>query len=246
MKADPQAQRRLLDLQALDTALNQLAHKRRTLPQLAKLEQLAREIVATQDARVSAQVDVDDLDRDIARLEKDVEQVRQRAGKDQDRLVNGHAPARELEALQHEITSLARRQSELEDSELELMEKREAAQAALDEVTAREAAIRAERDAVEAERDEQLAEIAKEEEFRSAGRKPLVADLPPDLIALYDRIRESSGGIGAALLRAGRCEGCRLELSGGDKAAVRAAAPDDVVRCEECGRILVRTAESGL
>ncbi|HWB38499.1 MAG TPA: C4-type zinc ribbon domain-containing protein [Rugosimonospora sp.] len=246
MKADPQAQRRLLDLQALDTALNQLAHKRRTLPQLAKLEQLAREIVATQDARVSAQVDVDDLDRDIARLEKDVEQVRQRAGKDQDRLVNGHAPARELEALQHEITSLARRQSELEDSELELMEKREAAQAALDEVTAREAAIRAERDAVEAERDQQLAEIAKEEEFRSAGRKPLVADLPPDLIALYDRIRESSGGIGAALLRAGRCEGCRLELSGGDKAAVRAAAPDDVVRCEECGRILVRTAESGL
>lgn len=246
MKADPQAQRRLLDLQALDTALNQLAHKRRTLPQLARLEQLARDIVAAQDARVSAQVDVDDLDRDIARLEKDVEQVRQRAGKDQDRLVNGHAPARELEALQHEITSLARRQSELEDSELELMEKREAAQAALDEVTAREAAIRAERDAVEAERDQQLAEIAKEEEFRSAGRKPLVADLPPDLIALYDRIRESSGGIGAALLRAGRCEGCRLELSGGDKAAVRAAAPDDVVRCEECGRILVRTAESGL
>jgi predicted nucleic acid-binding Zn-ribbon protein len=246
VKADPQAQRRLLDLQALDTTLNQLAHKRRTLPQIAQLDQLARDIVAAQDARVSAQVTVDDLDRDIARLEKDVEQVRQRKSKDQDRLVNGHAPARELEALQHEIASLDRRKSELEDSELELMEKRESAQAALDQVSARETAVRAERDTVEKQRDGLLADIAKDEEFKAAGRKPLVADLPADLVALYDRIRESSGGIGAALLRAGRCEGCRLELSGSDKAAIRAAAPDDVVRCEECRRILVRTNESGL
>jgi predicted nucleic acid-binding Zn-ribbon protein len=246
VKADPDAQRRLLDLQAIDTALNQLAHKRRTLPQIAQLDKLARDIVAAEDQRVSAQVSVDDLDRDIARLEKDVEQVRQRAGKDQDRLVNGHAPARELEALQHEIASLARRQSELEDTELELMEQREAAQATLDEVTARVSATRAERDSVEAQRDELLAEISRDEEFRSAGRKPLVTDLPADLVALYDRIREASGGIGAALLRAGQCGGCRLELSGSEKAAVRAAAPDDVVRCEECRRILVRTNESGL
>jgi predicted nucleic acid-binding Zn-ribbon protein len=246
VKADPDAQRRLLDLQAIDTALNQLAHKRRTLPQLAALERLAREIVAAEDARVSAQVTVDDLDRDIARLEKDVEQVRQRAGKDQDRLVGGHAPARELEALQHEIASLARRQSELEDAELELMEQREAAQAALDQAVATVASTRAERDTVEGERDKILADITKEQEFRSAGRGPLVADLPADLVALYDRIRESSGGIGAALLRAGRCGGCRLELSGSEKAAVRAAAPDEVVRCEDCRRILVRTHESGL
>ncbi len=246
MKADPDAQRRLLDLQALDTALSQLAHRRKNLPQQAELAQLARDIVAAQEARVSAQVSVDDLDRDIARLDKDIDQVRQRATKDSDRLVNGHAPAREIEALQHEITSLARRQSELEDTELELMEQRESMQAGLDEATTRETRIRAERDTVEAQRDALLLEIAKEEEFRAAGRKPLVADLPGDLIALYDRIRESSGGIGAALLRAGRCGGCRLDLSGADRAAVRAAAPDDVVRCEECGRILVRTSESGL
>ena len=91
-----------------------------------------------------------------------------------------------------------------------------------------------------------VADIAKDEEFRNAGRRPLVADLPTDLVALYDRIRESSGGIGAALLRAGRCEGCRLELSGSERSEIRAAAPDDVVRHEECRRILVRTTESGL
>ena len=75
---------------------------------------------------------------------------------------------------------------------------------------------------------------------------PLAADLPADLVTLYDKIRESSGGLGAALLRSGRCGGCRLELYGADLARVKAAAPDEVVRCEECRRIMVRTAESGL
>ena len=246
MKADPDAQRRLLELQAIDTALAQLAHRRRTLPEHAELERLNREIAALDDARIKAQVAVDDLDRDIARVDKDVEQVRARAVKDQTRLDSGNGPARELEALQHELASLARRQSELEDTELELMERREAAAAALDAVQQRLAAARTQRESVEIARDETLRQLAQEEEFRSAGRKPLVADLPTDLVALYDRIRASSGGVGAALLRAGRCEGCRLELSGVDRATVKAAAPDEVVRCEECRRILVRTAESGL
>ncbi|MBX6356966.1 MAG: hypothetical protein IRZ05_14070 [Micromonosporaceae bacterium] len=246
MKADPEAQRRLLDLQAIDTALAQLAHRRRTLPEHAELEALARELSAIQDEQVRAQVVIDDLDRDIARLEKDIDQVRTRKEKDQARLDAGRGPARELEALQHELASLNRRQTELEDAELELMEQREQAQATLDEVAQRLTAARQRREEVERRRDEVLAQLAKDEEFRAAGRAPLVAELPADLVALYDRIRESSGGIGAALLRAGRCEGCRLELSGADRARVRAADPDEVVRCDECRRILVRTAESGL
>jgi uncharacterized protein len=246
VKADPEAQRRLLDLQAIDTALAQLAHRRRTLPELAELDRLAREISALDDERIRAQVAVDDLDRDIARMDKDVDQVRTRAVRDQTRLDAGGGPARELEALQHELVSLHRRQSELEDAELELMEQREAAQAALAGVQDRLAATRARRDAAEVARDEALRQIAQDEEFKSSGRKPLVADLPADLVALYERIRESSGGLGAALLRAGRCGGCRLDLSGVERATVRAADPDEVVRCEECRRILVRTAESGL
>jgi uncharacterized protein len=246
VKADPEAQRRLLDLQAIDTALAQLAHRRRTLPEFAELDKLAREIAALDGARIKAQVAVDDLDRDIARLDRDVEQVRARAAKDQTRLDSGSGPARELEALQHELASLARRQSELEDAELELMEQRETAEATLLAAQQRLAEARTTRERVEVARDETLRQIGQEEEFRTAGRKPLVTDLPADLIALYDRIRESSGGLGAALLRAGRCEGCRLELSGVDRATVKAADPDEVVRCEECRRILVRTAESGL
>ncbi|NJP32980.1 zinc ribbon domain-containing protein [Micromonospora thermarum] len=245
MKADPNVQRRLLDLAAIDTALAQLAHRRRALPERAELEALARELSALEDERVRAQVAVDDLDRDIARLEKDIDQVRARKSKDEDRLAAGTGPARELEALQHELASLNRRQGDLEDAELELMEQRETAQGVLDGVEKRIAEARERRATVEQRRDESLAEIAKEEEFKRGARQPLAADLPADLVALYDRIREDTG-LGAALLTAGRCGGCRLELSGADLARIRRADPDEVVRCEECRRIMVRTNESGL
>lgn len=246
MKADPQAQRRLLDLQAIDTALAQLTHKRRTLPEHAELETLARRLSALEDERVRAQVAVDDIDRDIARLEKDIDQVRVRKDKDQSRLDTGRGPARELEALQHEMVSLKRRQTELEDAELELMEQRETAQATLDDLEAQLAAARETRAETEARRDATLADLRRDEDFKTGARQPLVADLPADLVALYDKIRETSGGLGAALLKAGRCGGCRLELAGSERSRIKAAAPDEVVRCEECRRIMVRTAESGL
>ncbi|KKJ95315.1 zinc ribbon domain-containing protein [Micromonospora sp. HK10] len=245
MKADPKVQRRLLDLQALDTALAQLAHRRRSLPELAELDALARELSALEDERVRAQVAVDDLDRDIARLEKDIDQVRARKSKDEARLAAGSGPARELEALQHELVSLNRRQGDLEDAELELMEQRETAQGVLDGVERRIAEARDRRAAAEQRRDESLAEITKDEEFKRGARQPLAGDLPADLVALYERIRTDTG-LGAALLTAGRCGGCRLELSGADLARIRKADPDDVVRCEECRRIMVRTNESGL
>ncbi|MFC0002952.1 zinc ribbon domain-containing protein [Micromonospora siamensis] len=245
MKADPKVQRRLLDLQAIDTTLAQLAHRRRSLPEKAELEGLARELSAMEDERVRAQVAVDDLDRDIARLEKDIEQVRARKDKDQARLTAGSGPARELEALQHELVSLNRRQGDLEDAELELMEQRETAQGVLDGIEGRLAEARDRRAAAEQRRDDTLAEIAKDEEFKREARKPLAADLPGDLVTLYDKIREDTG-LGAALFTGGRCGGCRLELSGADLARIRKAAPDDVVRCEDCRRIMVRTNESGL
>jgi predicted nucleic acid-binding Zn-ribbon protein len=244
VKASPEDQRRLLDLQAVDTALAQLAHKRRSLPELAEIDAVSRELSAMEDERVRAQVAVDDLDRDISRFEKDIEQVRLRKERDQKRLDAGGA-VREIEGLQHELATLNRRQSELEDSELELMEQKETAEATLAEVRGRLAAAAERRSAAEKRRDETLGDIAKEEEFKSSSRGPLAADLPGDLVALYDKIRLESG-LGAALFRSGRCGGCRIELYGADLARVKAAAPDDVVRCEECRRIMVRTAESGL
>jgi uncharacterized protein len=244
VKASPEAQRRLLDVQAVDTALAQLAHRRRTLPELAELDAVARELSALEDERVRAQVAVDDLDRDIARFEKDIDQVRTRKDRDRARLDAGGA-LREIEGLQHELATLDRRQSELEDGELELMEQRETSEQALNAVQRRLADARQRREAAERRRDDALAEIAKEEEFRQRARGPLAADVPADLLALYDRIRADTG-LGAALVRSGRCGGCRIELYGADLARVRSAPADEVVRCEECRRIMVRTSESGL
>jgi predicted nucleic acid-binding Zn-ribbon protein len=244
VKAAPEAQRRLLDLQAVDTALAQLAHRRKTLPELAEIETVAREISALEDERVRAQVAVDDLDRDISRYEKDIEQVRLRKDRDQQRLDAGGA-LREIEGLQHELATLHRRQSELEDAELDLMEQRETAEQTLGEVKGRLSAAVERRQAAERRRDEALTDIAKEEEFKTSSRAPLASDLPADLVALYDKIRTDSG-LGAALFKQGRCGGCRIELYGADLARVKAAPADEVVRCEECRRIMVRTAESGL
>ncbi len=244
MKASPEAQRRLLDLQAIDTALAQLTHRRKTLPELAQIDAIAREQSALEDERVRAQVAVDDLDRDISRFEKDIDQVRTRKDRDQARLDAGGA-LREIEGLQHELATLNRRQSELEDAELELMEQRETAEQALNGVEKRLAEARERRAAAERRRDDAYAEIAKAQEFRSSARAPLAADLPADLLALYDKIRTETG-LGAALVQAGRCGGCRIELYGTDLARVRSAPADEVVRCEECRRIMVRTAESGL
>ncbi|MGH3655413.1 MAG: zinc ribbon domain-containing protein [Micromonosporaceae bacterium] len=245
MKADPDAQRGLLELQAIDTSLAQLAHRSRHLPDHEELRRQESELQSLADERAKALVAVDDLDRDIARLERDVDQVRQRAAKDQGRLDSGSGAPKELESLQHEIATLARRQEELEDSELELMEQREGAQAALDVVDNRLASLTEQADATARRRDAALAEVSAEEQQLRGDRGPLVGSLPDDLVALYEKIREQTGQ-GAAMLRAGRCEGCRLELAGSDLSRVRLSAPDEVVRCEECRRILVRTKESGL
>jgi len=244
VKASPDAQRRLLDLQAIDITLSQLAHRRKSLPELAEIDAISRELSALEDERVRAQVAVDDLDRDITRFEKDIEQVRTRKERDQKRLDAGGA-LREIEGLQHEMATLNRRQSELEDAELELMEQRESAEQSLNDVNKKLADARERRVAAERRRDEATADITSEQEFKAQSRGPLAADLPADLIQLYDKIRAESG-LGAALVRAGRCGGCRIELYGADLARVKTAPADEVVRCEECRRIMVRTAESGL
>jgi predicted nucleic acid-binding Zn-ribbon protein len=179
-------------------------------------------------------------------MENDVDQVRRRAERDLQRMQAGAVPAKELESLQHEIESLARRQSDLEDTELEAMERREEAEGRLKALRAETDGVTAEIEAASAVRDKAYAEIDEAAEGYRADRGRLAAEIPADLLALYEKIRAASGGVGAAVVRQRRCEGCRLEFAGSELRTVRGAAPDDVLRCENCRRILVRTAESGL
>jgi predicted nucleic acid-binding Zn-ribbon protein len=152
---------------------------------------------------------------------------------------------RELENLQSEIASLARRQSDLEEIVLDVMERQEAVERRRDSLTQEQSALARQRDEVAARRDAALEEIGEQAEKATRLRAGVAAAVPDDLLELYGRLR-TQHGVGAAALRAGRCEGCHLSLNTVDLARIRSAAPDEVLRCEECRRILVRTPESGL
>jgi uncharacterized protein len=247
VKASPEAQQRLLELADLDTELGRLDHRRRTLPENAELEQLGERAAKVRDASTIADTNLADLDRELSRAERDVDQVRVRIDKDNARLSAGQVSnARELESLQSEVASLRKRQGDLEEVVLELMERREAAQALRDGSGTESESVGAELETVTARRDAALAEIEEQAAKATATRATVVADVPADLLALYDKIRASAGGRGAAELRRGQCGGCREQLSTVELNDVRAAAPDEVLRHEECRRILVRTANSGL
>jgi predicted nucleic acid-binding Zn-ribbon protein len=237
---------RLLDVQAVDTRLSQIAHRRRTLPQIAELTALEGRAAELRDQLVGAQTLAGDVQRELTKAEADVELVRQRAARDQARLQAGQGGHKELGSLQHEIATLQRRQSELEDTELEIMERLETVTAEVERLSAEQSALQAQVDEVTAARQAQESELDAEREQLVQQRGATVSGVDQALVSLYEKVREANGGVGAAMLRARRCEGCRLELNPQDLQRIRAAGEDEVVRCEECGRILVRTAESGL
>jgi len=240
-------QLRLLDLQALDSRLDQLAHRRRTLPELAEIRTLESRLATVRDLIVAGETEASDLAREQAKADADVEQVRARAARDQQRLDSGQVSSpRELESLQHEIASLARRQSDLEDVELEVMERLETVQRRSAELRTELVALESQLQTQTARRDTVFAAIDAESENVAGERSALAGRLPAELIALYEKLRAQHDGVGAAALHQRRCEGCRLELNNTELSRIHHAPDDAVLRCEECRRILVRTPESGL
>jgi predicted nucleic acid-binding Zn-ribbon protein len=198
------------------------------------------------DVLVAAVTAESDLAREQTKAEADVDQVRARAERDRRLQESGSASAKELSGLQSELESLAKRQSDLEDVVLDVMERVESAAARTTELTKQREAAESDRDRVAAELSTQRGGVDKDIAFATSARDLLAAQLPADLIALYEKIRAQYGGIGAAAIKQRRCEGCRLELDISEVNEIKAATPDTVLRHDSCRRILVRTAESGL
>lgn len=247
MKASPEAQQRLLELADVDAELTRLDHRRRTLPETQEHDRLAERDTQLRDEIATLGAEESDLAREQSKAEADVDQVRTRVERDQARLDAGQVSSpRELENLQSEIASLLRRQSDLEEVVLEVMERRESVEQRRARQAAEQGTLAAQLTEVAARRDAALGDIGEQASKAADQRAAIAADVPADVLALYDRLRAQHGGVGAAALRRGRCEGCHLSLNTVDLNHIRAAAPDEVVRCEECRRILVRTAESGL
>ncbi|KAA0023059.1 zinc ribbon domain-containing protein [Antrihabitans cavernicola] len=245
MNVEPQIQARLLELAAADTELSQIAHRRKTLPEQQEMDRLQVERAERKDAAVTVQIAMDDLDRDIRKLEGEVDAVRKREERDRTMLQSGSVGAKQLSELQHELGTLERRQANLEDELLEVMERREASEADQQHAGAQLSHIDDQLIDVQRRRDDAVADLDTAENRCTADRSALAGEFPVELMAIYDR-QVGLHGSGAALLRARRCGACRIELDRGEISRIAGTAPEVVVRCPECGAILVRTKESGL
>ncbi len=244
MKAAPEDQALLLDLQALDTRLGQLAHRAARLPETAAVAELT---VRRDDMQAIVRDQTgawEDAKAELARTESDVAVVEARIARDQERLQASSSP-KDIQALEQELAALAKRRSDLEDIELEVMQTVEDRAGELEASRTALAALDASIADAEAARDAALGSIATDRRHAEADREALVAKVPAELLALYEKQR-ARYGVGASHLERGMSSATGVMLGASELSKVRAAAPDDVIVEEESGAILVRTAESGL
>jgi len=239
MKAAVDQQRALAEVVEIDAEVARLAHRRSHLPELQRYDEVQAEQLAGSDRVAAMQLALEDLQAQVTRFETEIDSVRQRENRDRSLLTSGTPDAKQLSDLQHELETLQRRQSSLEDSLLEVMERREDLQLEQSRGLAAINDLQAELASVQQARDEALAEIDRASEDRAKRRAELMAGLDAELVELYERQR-SSAGVGAGLLQGRRCGACRIELDRGELARISAAADDDVLRCPECRAILLR------
>jgi uncharacterized protein len=238
MKAAVAQQRALLEVAQLDAELSRIAHRASHLPEQQEYERMQIEHAAASDRLGALQIALEDLETQISRFESEIDAVRQREDRDRS-LLQSVADAKQLADLQHELETLQRRQSSLEDSLLEVMEHREQLQAQQNAEMAASQALQADLAAAQQALDGVLAEIGDTRMQHLARREGLTEALDPEFISLYERQR-ASGGPGAGLLQGRRCGACRIEIDRGELSRISVAADDDVLRCPECGAILLR------
>lgn len=239
MKAEVAQQRSLLELAELDAEMSRIAHRASHLAQRQDYERVQVDHIAANDRLAALQVALDDLDDQVSRFESEIDAVRRREDRDRS-LLQSVLDAKQLSELQHELDTLQRRQTSLEDSLLEVMERREELQGQQTAELATIDKLQTELAGAQQALDAALAEIDQSRHQRLSRRDELTAALDPELVALYERQR-ARGGPGAGPLQGRRCGACRIEIDRGELARISAAADDDVLRCPECSAILLRT-----
>ena len=240
MKASPSDQRSILDIARFDQQTNSLRHKAATLPEIAELAGTVIKSNNARDLRIAAETELSDVKRELLRAEADVEQVVSRITRDEARLIGGSASPKELEQLQHEVGSLGVRRAELEEVELEIMMRVDAINERISTLKAEEAEHAAVIADLEIRKENALTIFNKDLEAIAKDRAEIIQGVEKAFIDLYEKIRETSGGVGAAALSAGSCTGCNLSINAVEIKRMADLADDEVVRCEECRCILVR------
>jgi predicted nucleic acid-binding Zn-ribbon protein len=240
VKSSAEEQRSLIELQDLDLQLARLDHQTKTLPVLKELAQ-ATEAFESHDAlAIASATEKSDIEVELRRSESDVEQVSARISKDQQFVDSGQASAKDLQNLLGELQSLNRRKQELEEVELEIMVRIDEAETRRKHHESERARFAVEVERLTRERDLALGEIDTKRSEISRDRDAKAATISKELLELYLKIKDSNGGVGAARLKDGQCEGCRLGINAVELTRIKSLADDELVRCEECRRILVR------
>ena len=240
MKSTPQDQERLLALQQIDSDLIKLRHQLKNSPHRQSLENLNRKEQESKNLLIAAETEESDIKHELDRSEVDVEQVAMRIERDEKRLASGTGTPKELEQLQHELGSLAKRRAELEDVELAIMVRIEEVRKVV--VALKENILEIDREIakVKSDLEKENSEISTSESANLKSRQELSAQISPELISLYEKIRETQDGVGAARLAGDSCDGCHLKLNAAELEKIKSLPEDEVVRCEECRRVLIR------
>lgn len=233
MQAKVDDQLKVLRLAQLDLQTASLNQKAKTLPEAQTHKEINIEFETTRDLRIAAETELSDLSSEINRAESDVEQVVKRIEKDETRLNAGQGTPKELEQMQHELVSLNARRAELEEVELEVMVRAEAIKDRIKELSAKEVELADKLAEAAVLRDAALAAIDLELKAAIEARAELFPQIEKALADLYEKV-------GAAKLHNGQCTGCNLAINAGDLSKLNALPAEEVARCEECRRILVR------
>ena len=240
MKATPVHQALLIQLQKLDIEISQLNYKLINLPEREQITAIHTRLENGAVEKGVVETELEDVNIDLRRSEVDVEAVTDRLAKDEKRLSAGLGTPKELEQIQHEIETLKKRQAELEDGELEIMIRKEAVQKRLDELTSDEDGLKKLELELQARIDSQTQELNSVIAVKADERMKLVPQIDSALVELYEKIRNSSDGVGAALLIGNKCDGCHMVITAVELDKIKGLPDDEVCRCEECRRILVR------
>ncbi len=240
MKASQAAQDQLLALQQIDSAIIQLEHRIKNLPLAAQLDTATQSLISSKNLLVAAETEKSDIKHELSRSEVDVEQVISRIEKDEKRLSSGTGSPKELEQIQHELSSLAKRRSELEEVELEIMVRIEGIDERIKSLVSEVSNWESEVSKLKAQLDSEINELNSAKTRDIEARTELAKSIDSDLLQLYEKIRIASDGVGAARLVGDKCEGCHLTMNSAEVTRIKSLPDDELVRCEECRRILIR------
>ena len=240
MQASVAQQSLILEMQSLDNEIMQANTKLKSLPEIEQLLHIDKRITTATDELAVVKSEADQIALELRRGEVDVETVTDRIKKDEARLASGNATPKELEQLQHEVGTLKKRQESLEEIELEIMIRSDAITSRSNTLTTDLASLQTLKDEISGRLKTATDEINKVIADKNTARNLVANQIEKPLLELYEKIRAASGGVAAAALVGNKCNGCNLAINAVEMERIKSLAKDELLRCEECRRILVR------